>query len=131
MTRLSLVCVLFVLGCATPPPPMSTAPPHGAAPMDAEAERVARAYLARLLKDPDSLKQFRVYTPADRCTFLTPLAAGGARWESGWAVRFEYNAKNSYGAYTGLQYGGLVLRCSAPDRCWHFHDMPRMQSVGC
>lgn len=123
--------VVAVAGCASNLPSSSTAPPLGPEPNAAEAERVVLAYLKPRLKDPDSLKQFQLLLPAGMCTYLDTLAAGDLRWESGWSVGFEYNAKNSYGAYPGLARGRIVVRCSAANACWFFSHATAHHTGGC
>jgi hypothetical protein len=61
-------------------------------------EATIKEFLYRNLKDPDSLKQFSVGEPQ-----LASCSIGiyGPFW--GWRVQTEYNAKNSYGGYVGLQ----------------------------
>ncbi len=55
-------------------------------------------YLERNLKDPYSVKGLRISKPV-----LTQCAVGMYGPFNGWRVTASYNAKNSYGAYTGLQ----------------------------
>ena len=71
--------------------------PEDAGPSPSNYEETARSCLKGILKDPDSLKQFSVGTPMKRsCT----IGIYGRFW--GWRVQVNYNAKNSYGAYTGV-----------------------------
>ncbi len=99
-------------------------PNYGPEPSRAEAARLSIEYLKPLLKDPDSLKQFDIVSVRQMQYF------NGA-WESGFRVCFEYNAKNSYGAYSGLSYGGLIARCESPDKCVRYADGGRIETDRC
>lgn len=106
--RAALLFTLALSGCSSAPkaPPINI--DAGVKPTSAEAETAVRQYLARSLKDPESLKQF-----AMRQIIGTGWSRGwanGGGTERGWLVCFEYNAKNSYGGYTGLKVDGIVLR---------------------
>jgi len=81
----------------------------GDAPSAEQGEMVARSYLQQTLKDPDSLKQFRMTGGPILTSWYQGLISGGGT-AYGWAVCFEYNAKNSYGGYTGVKGDTLVLR---------------------
>lgn len=119
MRRISIVAA-FALGltaCASAPviQPISAlrAPsPTTPAPSDAEAVAALQAHLARTLKDPDSIKQFRVLTSPAWATWR-----GTGYWansmDGGWLVCYEVNAKNSYGGYTGLRTEGVVFHVNS------------------
>jgi hypothetical protein len=109
--RAAALLPLLLAGCASTP----TAPPLDPGPMPsrAQAERAVKALLLPRLKDPDSLKQFGMAEPI-RTEWRTGLLVGNEAM-AGWLLCFEYNAKNSYGAYTGLQRDGYVFRNSGPD----------------
>lgn len=89
-----------------PPTPM-TSPPS-----DSEALAALQAHLGRTLKDPDSIKQFRVLTSPAWATWR-----GTGYWansmDGGWLVCYELNAKNSYGGYTGLRTEGVVFHVNS------------------
>lgn len=105
---------MLLAGCASSSPQQeSAAIGPGPQPDAATAERVVRAYLARSLKDPDSLKQFAILS-APRCVkwYRGAFRTGGL--EAGWAVNYEFNAKNSYGAYPGVTAAQLVIRGNSP-----------------
>jgi hypothetical protein len=81
----------------------------GPQPTAAQLEPLIKQRLAPALKDPDSLKQFRVINIMRTRYFLgAPISNPGAG--EGWLACFEYNARNSYGAYTGLHVDGFVYR---------------------
>lgn len=96
MNILNRVCTAFVVvltGCAAPQP---AAPVDvGSAPVNHEATILA--YLRETLRDPQSIQDFRTYTPMlSTCVhnmFYPPF--------QGWAVMTEYNAKNAFGGYVG------------------------------
>lgn len=106
-TTLLLACAAIMLGgCAA----VSSTQVHNSAgikPPDAFAEKMVRDYLAKSLKDPDSLKQFEVTR-----IYLKRYPRGwinGGGFNEGWLVCYQYNAKNSYGAYVGLERRGMML----------------------
>jgi hypothetical protein len=114
---LALPLALFIAACAQMPsvqpastlrPPAPTSP----VPTDAQALEALQAYLGRTLKDPDSVKQFRVLTSPTWTTWR-----GTGYWvnsmDGGWLVCYELNAKNSYGGYTGLRTEGVVFHVNA------------------
>ena len=67
---------------------------------------MVRSLLDRTLKDPDSLKQFKMKGLKPKIWSDNPSAP----WFAGWLACFEYNAKNSYGGYAGVSPGGIVIR---------------------
>lgn len=105
------VCVaaIFLLGGCATPGPGDTVAPIGEAPTAAAAEKAVLDRLRVTLKDPDSMKQFRVTGGPIPFTWYRGLLFGGG-YDQAWLVCFEYNAKNSYGAYTGLASDGVALR---------------------
>lgn len=106
----ALALALLVAACGSSNPrsvPVMHGP--GERPEPEVAEHVVRAHLARMLKDPDSVKQFAITSPPT-CTKWYRGTFGTGGMEAGWAVNFEYNAKNSYGGYVGLKSGQLIMR---------------------
>jgi hypothetical protein len=82
----------------------------GPMPSQAAVDRVIKSYLDHSLKDPDSIKQYRFISLHKTRWLRGSLNGGGS--EEGWLACFEYNAKNSYGGYTGVKTQGLVMRSS-------------------
>jgi len=81
----------------------------GPEPTKAELEPIALHVLQGLLKDPDSVKQFRIISVMKARWFLgAPVSNPGAA--EGWLACFEYNAKNSYGGYVGVRPDGFVFQ---------------------
>lgn len=105
-----ICCAAFALqACSTvPPAPDIEAGPQ---PDKAQAEAAIRANLKRTLRDPDSMKDFSMVSGPD---LMTGTTAGGSR-ERAWLFCVEYNAKNAYGGYTGLQAHSFPLRFSGAD----------------
>lgn len=105
MKCFALVAGALLAGCASKPPAELPAP--GPEPTAAQAEKIARDYLARVLKDPDSLKQFALvrgpYRKDYQITRWSP-------WNSGYIVCFTYNAKNSYGGYVGPKLAAIAIK---------------------
>jgi hypothetical protein len=86
-----------------------------------QAEPVVRSYLARTLKDSDSVKNFAIEGPIE-ISWGRGLVYGGGR-DQGWLFCVEYNAKNSYGAYVGLQRYPFVMRRDASGNPWIIPDV--------
>ena len=104
-----LVLLAVVGGCAStggPQPSESDARAlAGPMPDPAEAEQLIFNSIKVRLKDPDSIKQFRIsrgpiFVNTD---VWVGLLNGGTRRVIGWVYCAEYNAKNSYGAYAGVE----------------------------
>lgn len=102
------VATLLLAACATSTSGES-AIEAGPRPTEAQANAAIMNYLQRTLKDPDSIKQFRIRSGPDTITWYRGLINGGGN-EQAWLVCFEYNAKNSYGGYVGLKIDGFALR---------------------
>lgn len=80
----------------------------GPAPTAEQARMAVTAWLQGNLKDPDSLKQFDMLDGPTLVTWNYGPPFGGH--QQAWLVCFQYNAKNSYGAYTGVTPDGIALR---------------------
>lgn len=81
----------------------------GPQPSHSQLEPAIKEVLLPRLKDPDSMKQFRIINVMKTRWFLgAPISNPGAA--EGWIACFEYNAKNSYGAYPGTSIEGYVFR---------------------
>jgi len=80
----------------------------GKQPTREQIEEAIRGQLARLLKDPDSMKQFAITRGPD----LVRWSPHGFTKEQhqARAARFEYNAKNSYGGHVGLKRDAFAVR---------------------
>lgn len=88
------------------PPPQATPPPDplfGARP-EFVAQVYAKDYLRAVLKDFDSMKDLEAQGP----TLHT--VGKGKKSFNGYLVTFQFNAKNSFGAYTGLQRGAVLIK---------------------
>ena len=83
--RLLVPTALFVLTGCVPPQPS----PQYTGPAPTDPEGAIKAWLSANLKDPDSVKGYEYKGIAKR--------ASDGRWQA----TVIYNAKNSYGAYTG------------------------------
>ena len=96
--------LIFVLTSCASTPTQSQAD-HGLMPTQWEDAVVS--HLDRNLKDPDSLTDFSFLTPSPRKGFLNygafTVGPTGKRMSNPlWYVCAEYRAKNSFGAYVGL-----------------------------
>lgn len=65
-------------------------------------QKMIKDYLAFFLKDPYSAKYEFNHKPVKG--YIQDLKLNRGRPTFGWLVNFNYNAKNSYGAYTGNEY---------------------------
>ena len=65
-------------------------------------QEMIKQYLAIFLKDPYSAKYDFKEKPVKG--YIQDLSINKGRPTFGWLVNFNYNAKNSYGAYTGNEY---------------------------
>lgn len=133
MTRLYAVLPLLAItillqACASTTGQVHEVPP-GPEPTRVEAERVIKEVFAKTLKHPDSVKQFTLGSIVTT-RYYTGLL-GGNYWEGSWRVCFQCNAKNSYGAYTGLKSTGLVLRCRDSDHCEYLSSGGGFESASC
>ena len=109
--------LIALAGCVQSPSVLPVAAlrpptPNTAAPSEVDALAALQDHLARTLKDPDSIKQFRVLTSPTWATWR-----GTGYWvnamDGGWLVCYELNAKNSYGGYVGLRTQGVVFHVNA------------------
>lgn len=105
----AVTCAILLAGCATPTPREVTIFDAGPQPNDEQAKDVVLEFLQRNLKDPDSLKQFKMLSSPRLATWYRGRSLGGGN-DRGWLVCFEYNAKNSYGGYVGVKTDRVVLR---------------------
>lgn len=105
-----IIGALLLTACATPGTNTGQQVIEaGPRPSEAQATAAVMAYLRGTLKDPDSLKQFRIRSGPDLISWYRGLLYGGGH-EQAWLVCFEYNAKNSYGGYVGIKVDGYALR---------------------
>lgn len=94
-----ILLTVVLTGCTTPGGGLlNTNIPADAGAAPIHYEQVIKNYLRLTLKDPSSVMDFAVGDPT-----LTSCAVGVYGPFHGWQVPAVYNAKNSFGAYTGLQ----------------------------
>jgi len=111
MKRLAAAGALLVSACVNLNPYQhELRVPAGPQPDEKEVQADILFYLHRSLKDPDSLKQFS-YLGMKKTRWLRGSLNGGGS-EEGWLACFEYNAKNSYGAYGGVSREGRIYRAN-------------------
>ena len=107
-TFLLSLMAFALISCATPQSgPMVV--DAGPMPTKEQAEQAIKNGLQMVLKDPDSLKQFRLRSGPKLISWYRGLVNGGGH-EKAWLYCYEYNAKNSFGAYTGLKIDGAAMR---------------------
>lgn len=112
-----LAWVGVLAGCATAPSGKGSYVTAGDQPSKDDLEPVVKRYLATTLKDPDSVKQFQIVSGPTYITWYQGLLGGGGH-EGGWLVCYDYNAKNSYGGYTGVKRDGIVVRGTGSSAQW-------------
>ncbi len=81
----------------------------------AQAQETALAYLGTVLKDPHSLKDFRIISGPTWFSWYYGDSENGGHQEA-WLICFEYNAKNGSGAYMGLAVDGIAIRLGADNK---------------
>lgn len=105
MFKLSKLLILFALivlsGCETSASTPGNAAIAARVPVDYR-EKVS-VYLKRTLKDPYSVRDAQITEPA---VIFVGLVNGGTAP----GVCVQMNAKNSFGAYTGIQAAAVVFR---------------------
>lgn len=116
-----LVVSLMLAGCVSPQTGVRVAE-AGSPPTEKQATDAVMELLRTRLKDPDSIKQFRITSGPKMVTWYRGLLRGGGH-EQAWMVCFEYNAKNSYGAYVGLQHDAAAMRVSGGDYVYIIPDV--------
>lgn len=100
---------LLLAGCATAPLPINR--PAGPMPTPAQAEQAVRGYLARALTDPGSLQQLQITGGPWLYDWYPGFAnGGGGGHEEAWLYCVEYNARNRFGGYAGLQRSAVAVR---------------------
>jgi hypothetical protein len=124
-----IACCVLLSACANTRPPIETAPEVGAKPTADEAKRLALELIVPRLKDPDSIKAFRIEHISARQYYFEHRSAGG--WRSGWEVCFSYNAKNSYGAYTGTRRTGFIAKCTEESACTFYSFQNDLDAYTC
>lgn len=113
MRRLVIALALVTAaGCAVPRGPtheevLSGDSQRGDPPANAEAQILA--YLRANLKDPDSLRDLSI-GPAERWTWRRGGLLYPESFLHAWKVTAQFNAKNSYGGYTGLRPAEFYFR---------------------
>ena len=111
MTRTMVIATLalFCASCATGG---NNSPDYGTYPNN--YEQLVKDYLDRNLKDPDSLTRLKIDSPvAGR--YWAGLLYGG-NYIYGYRSCVSYNAKNSYGGYTGVKTYVYWLKNGRVDR---------------
>lgn len=112
-----LLPLLLALGCANPfkdrPSDDQLAEAesknlHGPRPDNFE-EKI-KGWMRANLKDPDSVKDLNIDPPAKGWMFAKGALLRDERLAWGWICRVSFNAKNSYGGYTGLKTRNFFMR---------------------
>ncbi|MGB9991861.1 hypothetical protein [Pseudoduganella rhizocola] len=96
----------LLAGCAAHTPILvETAGPK---PTVEQADAFIKADLRRNLRDPDSLRDYAI----TRGPELLTATNFGKNLEQAYVVCVEYNSKNEYGGYTGIQTHTYALKFS-------------------
>lgn len=103
--------IVTMAGCAAPPSQTTeiTFNSAGPKPTIQAVESSIMTFLAETLKDPDSIKQFKILSGPDLLTWHRGSYAGGG-FETAWLVCYQLNAKNSFGAYVGVRTEGFAVQ---------------------
>lgn len=100
--NIAIVFVATIIGaCASPAytPPQKVTIPRGSKPSLSDAQQLIIPHLKRSLKDFDSLKDYQ-FISGPHSTVATELSGD---IQEAWMICVEYNAKNSYGGYSGIK----------------------------
>lgn len=90
----------------------------GPAPTYEQAQNAIKTFIERSgLKDPNSA-QIRDIRIGERSAWVKGLINGGG-YNYGWTIKFEINAKNSFGAYVGFTRREVLLQPDGLVR-WRF-----------
>lgn len=107
--RIALIGLAALLSACATPSTGDLVIEAGPKPTHEQATEAVMQYFRENLKDPDSVKQFRLLQGPKLFSWYRGLAHGGGH-EDAWLVCFEFNAKNSYGGYVGLTTKGIAMR---------------------
>jgi len=110
--RLSVVGGLSIAlaSCASVASESNGAGTHDAGPYPSNYEEIVKRYLHDTLKDPQSIQELTMSKPVEKKVFMGALGGGTV---PAWATCVSYNAKNSYGGYTGIKSYTYYLRNGA------------------
>jgi hypothetical protein len=118
-TSASFLVAIFLVGCAT----LSPEAQHAAVVADpitlSQVQIVVHQYVTRTFKDPYSVRDLEIDEPR----MVNPLARGPE-----WIIPFRCNAKNSFGAYTGLQQHYVYVKHGVID--WGASGMAESVALG-
>jgi hypothetical protein len=87
-------------------------------PYPANYQQDVQTFLSAYLKDPGSISQFSESTPHQGVYWMGALYGGAY---PAWAVCIQYNAKNSYGGYVGLQHLAVYIK---DDQVIRWEELP-------
>jgi hypothetical protein len=115
----SFLVAIFFVGCAT----LSPEAQREAAASDPitvpQIQAVLHQYITRTFKDPYSARDLDIGEPR----MVNPLARGPE-----WIIPFMCNARNSFGAYTGLQQHYVYVKHGLID--WGTSGMAESVALG-
>ena len=91
----------------------------GEKPSNEKTIELVKLYIKNTFKDPYTVKDLAIYEA------VPGKAYGIGKWPLAWIVCFESNARNSHGAYTGLETDAFVVINSemAPDNISGVHTL--------
>ncbi|MDQ2658799.1 MAG: hypothetical protein M3Y03_00080 [Verrucomicrobiota bacterium] len=109
MTKTLCILIAFAITSygGVPSAAQNAAADHG--PYPANYEVIVRRWIKQTFNDPYSLRDLTISKPAKGWRTGAPLF-GEKAVNYGWEVLVTVNAKNTFGAYTGLQTYDLILR---------------------
>jgi hypothetical protein len=116
-----LVAIVFLIlcglaGCAgAPSEDQLRSADYGSAISQADAERLAVAFLEARLKDPQSA-QYK-WSPVERGWARDPVITGGTLYY-GYLLVGQVNAKNSYGGYVGYRKYQFMFQNGKLRQAW-------------
>jgi hypothetical protein len=106
---ISSLLLIFASGCALPQPTAEEIATADYGEYPARYQEIIKSFISLQLKDPYSaVFQFR--EPYKGYASQEYTFADGKKTRYGWIVTFSFNAKNSFGAYTGGEVDTFIFR---------------------
>jgi len=106
----TLFTIVFATGCANSKWRSDTPPDYGTQVSMENAETIIKEYMKTSLKDPYSVQDFKILNSDPKKCFWKNIYGSFYPNYYGWCIIHQYNAKNSYGAYIGLEKHVAIIK---------------------
>lgn len=111
-----LVCAALAIGACTGTTDTTTGSLSGdAGPLPTNYRQIVRDYVRQTFKDPYSIRDAEIAQPITNGPVLVPPLGPMTMV---WVVCVRANAKNAFGAYTGLQQTAVVIHKHRAVNAW-------------